>query len=106
MTVEYQETRFGKQVGQPQPVSPGTREWLDPWWVGLVSPYRTIVGKAIKIESDEKVTTGMSFGAGVVIPETLVREQINEANLVTSPLVSLKDTLLWRRRHYSWRPSR
>lgn len=98
MTIECRETRYGRAVGKPRPVERGTGAWL------YVHPlHGAMIAKAIRFDSGWRATVLDYFGFGVVTTRPLVREQISQERLQTSPLLSFKDTLLWRRRHYSWR---
>ena len=99
MTIECQETRYGRLVGGPKPVEPGTKEWLS-----LNMLYRTLVGRAIRVDSPDKVTVTL-VASGFPMPAEYQGEEINEQNLQTSPLVRFRDLVLWRRRHYSWKPN-
>jgi hypothetical protein len=98
MTVECRETRYGRPVGDPKPVKRGTRDWL------YIHPlHGAMIAKAIRIDSDWRATVLDYFGFGVAVTRPLVREEINQERLQTSPLLTFRDTLLWRRRHYSWK---
>ncbi len=97
MTVECRETWFGRSVGESRVVEPGTKNWLS-----INSLYSTIVGRAIRVDSPDKVTVTL-VASGFPMPAEYEREAINREKIQSSPLVSFSDLVLWRRRHYSWK---
>ena len=99
MTVEYQETRYGRPVGKPKEVPPGTKQWLN-----LTSFNRDIVGRYISVETPDRISVAHVMSP-VAFPIIYEGDEINEQGLTSSPFVSLKDLVLWRRRHYSWKPT-
>ena len=93
-----QETIYGRKHGEPKPVERSTGDWL------YVHPlHGAMIAKAIRFDSDWRATVLDYFGFGIATIRPLVREQISQEHLQTSPLLSFKDILLWRRRHYFWR---
>lgn len=98
MTIECRETRYGRPVGEPKPVERGTGAWL------YIHPlHGAMIAKAIRFDSDWRATVLDYFGFGVATTRPLVRDEINREHLQTSPLLSFKDTLLWRRKHFMWK---
>lgn len=99
MTIECRETRFGRPVGEPKPVEPGTKDWL---W--LKYAYGKFVGQSIRVDGPYRVTVAfISTLLDEPLPRVYVRDEINELNLQTSPTVKFSDLFLWRRRHYSYK---
>jgi len=101
MVVECRETSFGCPVGEPEKAYPGIQEWLnyDP---GL-NLWHIPVGTHLRIRTSDTVAVTDVIGGIGFPPRVFEREAINEQNLQTSPFLSLRDLVLWRRRHYSWR---
>ncbi|MEK7551182.1 MAG: hypothetical protein AAB532_01125 [Patescibacteria group bacterium] len=99
MTVEYQETRWGRKHGSPKPVERGERVML------YMHPlHGAMFAKAARFDSSWRVTVIDYLGFGMHTIRPLVREQINDEHLKTSPLLSFTDLVLWRRKHFSYTP--
>lgn len=97
MTIEFQETRFGRPVGEPQVVVPGSSDWLN-----ILPVYGTFVGRSLRVDNKDQLTVTL-IASGVPMPKVLKEQEINNEKIKTSPLVKFSDLFLWRRRHYSWK---
>ena len=98
MSIEYQETRFGKPYGEPKVITQQTEDLLTaiPFAPGGVPFFEYLI-----IETPDRVHTALSI-KGLPL-QRYEKEEINKRKLRTTPLASFSDLLLWRRRHYYWK---
>ena len=102
MTIKYRETSYGRRVeGEPKRVPVGNVTLLAAednlnW---LVDPVIT----KLRVDSPDQVAKLTIVGKKVQATTVYQREAITRQHFERSPLMgSLKDLVLWRRRHYFW----
>jgi hypothetical protein len=100
MTIECRETQFGRPVGEPQKIWPGTGHCLE-FNLGFKS-INSMHAKFIRIRSGNSIEV-INVVDRVSFPVSFEREAINEQNLQSSPFLgNLSDLLHWRRKHFYW----
>jgi hypothetical protein len=101
MTINYRETSFGRPLGEPQKVWPGTRHWLR--FDGGLNLWHIPAGSFLRVRTSDSIeVTSFIGGFGLDTPKIIEKDAINKEKLQTSPLLSFDDLIHWRRRHFFW----